>query len=346
MTASTRSLLAWALLTCCLAPGSLLAQDAPVKPQPAVNESLHAPIKVRVAAGKTEVPARFLVEAWGMATKRRVGYSQTVSPAIRLTLSAGVHELSRTELLTMLERADVTVLESERDLYALHTRELQGKIQVQNQQTFTGDAPLPQLNRPITWTCEIKNGAGSAIYANLRGILARDPSRAGNILYIQGPEKLIVTDLAPKVSYYRDLIRQLDRPVGAQLVTLYRAPAKLWDTLKTKPSAEIAKALAADPKQAVRLEEVRATGADLTLKQNVEVGGRVMLIKLDMLTTQNAAHRHSPFRIKTSITEHAEGGSYQAEIDFVSPRSGPGSVTSVSFQGGQERLIVVVTPLS
>jgi len=196
----------------------------------------------------------------------------------------------------------------------------------------------------VTWTCQIKHGAGSAIFANLRGIMSRDPSRAGNLLYIQGPEKLTLTDLAPRVRYYRRLIRELDvKSVEAQIVALYRAPTALWDTLKRKPVAEIAKALAAD-EAAVRLEEVRSNGADLSLKQNAELKGRVLLIKLDLVTDLSGARQGSPYRIKASVTEHTESGDFQAEIEFVSPRAGPGSATSVSFQGGQERLIVLVSP--
>jgi len=350
MTASTRSLLTGALTCFLLAPALAVAQDSkPSQPPsgktgPTANPSLHAPLKIRVLEGKTKIPITFLLEAWGQASQRRVSYSPSVA-GLQLQLSVGVHELSRAEVLRVLARVDVTVLESEQDLFALGHRELSTKIGTEVTPHYSGDdAVLPELNQAITWTCTIKHGAGSAIYANLRGILARDPTRAGNILYIQGPEKLILTDLAPRIRYYRGLIRALDvKSVESQIVTLYRAPTKVWDALKTKPVAEIAKALRAN-EQAVRLEEVRSTGSDLSLKQNAEMQGHVLLIKLQMLTEQSTGRGGSPYRIKVSVTDHSERGDFQAELDFVSPRSGPGAATGVSFQGGQERLIVVVTP--
>ena len=352
MTASTRprstgSLLAGAVLSCLLVPATLSAQDAPQpepasgKSKPTSNPSLHATTKIRVVEGKTQIPVTSLLEAWGQATRRHVSHSPSVAKA-QFQLSVGVHELSRTEILKILNRVDLTVVESEQGLFGLRIRDLATKVATEVPQQYSDDDPLPRLNQPITWTCEIKHGAGSAIYASLRGLLSRDPTRVGNILYIQGPEKLILTDLAPRIRYYRDLIRQLDtKSFQAQIVTIYRAPTEVWDALKTKPTVEFAKALQAH-KSVVKIEEIRSTGTDLNLKQNTEFKGRVLLIKLSMITM--TAARGVPFRITATVTEHSEKGDFEAEIDFVAPRSGQGGVTSVSFQGGEERLIVIVAP--
>ena len=119
-------------------------------------------------------------------------------------------------------------------------------IQASSAPLYEQDAPLPRTNTYVSLSYRVRHGAGSAIYANLRGIMARDPSRAGNILYVQGPERLIITDFAPSVEAYRKLLRTLDQPVGGQLVTLYQVPEARWEALKQQPNAAICAALVAD----------------------------------------------------------------------------------------------------
>lgn len=331
-----------ALLACCLAPTSACAQDAPAKKK--VNEKLHAPLTLVVGEkGAVKVPA--LASLWGTATGRRA--SVTSSLTLRtIRIQKGTHTLSRTELATILGQNEIAIVEDERQILLVEERALQTKTQGTAAAQYEGDAPLPRLHTQITWACTIKHGAASAIYATLRGLLSRDPTRNGNILYIQGPQKIVITDLAPKVSYYRNLIRQLDLPLRSQFVTLYRVSSASWDAIKLKPTPELRKNLAQllAEKKITRLEEVRSTGTNLTLKQNVEVGGRVSLLKLEMVTIDNGVSGGS-FRIKASIVEHQGNDSHQAEVDFVSHRTGPGSVTSVAFKGGEDRLVVVVTKI-
>ncbi|RMG13662.1 MAG: hypothetical protein D6731_11770 [Planctomycetota bacterium] len=69
---------------------------------------------------------------------------------------------------------------------------------------------LPDHEELVTAVFQIKNGAGQQIFATVRGLLTRDTNRVGNILYVQGPEVLIIVDLASKVRYYRRVIEALD----------------------------------------------------------------------------------------------------------------------------------------
>lgn len=93
-------------------------------------------------------------------------------------------------------------------LQAMGAREVQTKSGGPTR--FVPGTSLPDHDEVVTAVFQVENGAGSAIYANLRGILARDPTRGGNILYIQGPELLIITDATSNVRYYNRLIQALD----------------------------------------------------------------------------------------------------------------------------------------
>lgn len=77
-------------------------------------------------------------------------------------------------------------------------------------------------NEIITAVIQIDHGAGSEIFQNLRGILNQDRSRAGEILYIRGPEVILVTDFAANVAYYRKIIKALDIRAPGQIMRLRR----------------------------------------------------------------------------------------------------------------------------
>lgn len=71
---------------------------------------------------------------------------------------------------------------------------------------------LPPHEELVTAVFQIQHGAGNSIFATVRGLLTRDPNRLGNILYVQGPELIIIVDLTSKVRYYGSVIRALDVP--------------------------------------------------------------------------------------------------------------------------------------
>ncbi|HBP16449.1 MAG TPA: hypothetical protein DEA08_01480 [Planctomycetes bacterium] len=114
----------------------------------------------------------------------------------------------------VLKFYDVQILESQETpggpwvIKAVHTRQVTTKATPPYK--FVPGTDLPDQEEMVTAVFQINNGAASTIFANLRGIMSRDPSRAGNILYVQGPELLIITDTTSKTSYYRRLIEALD----------------------------------------------------------------------------------------------------------------------------------------
>lgn len=81
---------------------------------------------------------------------------------------------------------------------------------------------LPKRSEIVTAIIQIEHGAGSEIFQNLRGILNQDRSRAGEILYVRGPEVILVTDFAPNVEYYRKIIKALDVRAPGQVMRLRR----------------------------------------------------------------------------------------------------------------------------
>jgi hypothetical protein len=70
----------------------------------------------------------------------------------------------------------------------------------------------------VTTVMNVKNGAGNDIFATVRGLLVRDVNRIGNILYVRGPETIIIVDFAYNCSYYAKIIQSLDVP-GAGMNT-------------------------------------------------------------------------------------------------------------------------------
>lgn len=69
---------------------------------------------------------------------------------------------------------------------------------------------LPRRSEVITAIIPIEHGAGSQIYQSMRGLISRDRNRAGAIFFVQGPEVMLITDFAPNVEYYSNIIRALD----------------------------------------------------------------------------------------------------------------------------------------
>jgi hypothetical protein len=66
----------------------------------------------------------------------------------------------------------------------------------------------------VSCVMKIQHGAGNDIFATVRGLLVRDVNRIGNILYVRGPEALIIVDFGSNVDYYAKMIRALDIPEG------------------------------------------------------------------------------------------------------------------------------------
>jgi general secretion pathway protein D len=88
---------------------------------------------------------------------------------------------------------------------------------------------LPPREEIVTAVIQVTNGAGNDIFATVRGLLVRDVNRIGNILYVRGPEVIIIVDYSANVEYYLKIIRALDVQAPGQITRVIQinfAPAE------------------------------------------------------------------------------------------------------------------------
>ena len=94
---------------------------------------------------------------------------------------------------------------------------------------------LPRRSEIVTAAIQVKNGAGREIFATVRGLLTRDRNRVGEILHVPGPEVILVTDFAPNVEYYKNIIQALDIQAPGQKIRIrkleYAIPSELSQVL-------------------------------------------------------------------------------------------------------------------
>lgn len=208
-----------------LAAAPLLAQEAPPQPAPA------APT---VRAGEMTVQA--LAELWAGATGSQV----TVDPQAGMVTIRFATEtvLEREVLRSVLGFNDVVL-----------TEEAGGRFQLHHRRNLAQRLPVaspvikdraPEGDQLVTWVAYVRHGAGNAIFATLRGFMARDTNRIGNALYVPGPEALVIADLAPQLRYYQELVAQLDvpRPSTALTMRVLELPRARWSALCKQAAGE------------------------------------------------------------------------------------------------------------
>lgn len=76
-------------------------------------------------------------------------------------------------------------------------------------------------NEVVMCEVTVQHGAGNDIFATVRGLLVRDVNRIGNILYVRGPEQIIVMDFAENAAYYARVIQSLDVPGPKQAIKTF-----------------------------------------------------------------------------------------------------------------------------
>jgi len=178
-------------------------------PRAAADET---PVVVSVGeADALDLPAVELVEEYARLNGRPVHVDpQATGVVVRFVQDA---ELDLATLTRVLRLHRVVLVEGADDLLAAyHQQNLAQELPPADGPVITG-AP-PEENRLVTAVVPVRHGAGNSIFAVLRGVMTRDTDRIGNILYVQGPEVIVICDLAPKVAYYRRLLAQLDVPAG------------------------------------------------------------------------------------------------------------------------------------
>lgn len=261
--------------------GSTLAILTPTYAQ---DSKLDAPLEVEVPAGEGAVEVGDLVRAWARQTGRRAFVTRQVAN-LKVRLGVGGHTLTRTQLSEALRDHEVLLVETPERVRAMHHRSAQSRIQLSAGKIYTQDQALPTYNTPVTLVYQVKSGAGSTMFANLRGLMSRDSLRLGNVLYIQGPERIVITDLAPKVAYYREVMRKLDVALiprqPSQHVTVYEVPHQIWSRLVRAPERKAAADLGklAEEGKLLTLDAARVNGFTFALTREIRdaKGGRLDL---------------------------------------------------------------------
>lgn len=177
-----------------------------------------------------EGDASQVLESWA----RRLGNDVVVDATLRgqkLTIVEGGPELTWGLFKQALDMQDIVIEERAADgrwiTYAHHRRNIATRV-APPFPVVASDGELPKREEIVTAFVAIKNGCGADIFANVRGLLTRDVNRIANILYVRGPEIMILVDFPKNVDYYRNIIRQLDvKPLGPETKAflLGRAPA-------------------------------------------------------------------------------------------------------------------------
>lgn len=337
-----RSTLCLALAIPLLTLTPALAQDAKLDPQ----------IELEVPeSAELTVPA--ILET--VATKLKAVL--IVSPSVRSLQIKFANRsslpLKWSALKKILRFHDVIVHESQPSgpkgpwlLQVMGAREVQTRSGGPN--PFVSPDQIPAHDEVVTAVFKIKHGAASAIYANLRGILARDPTRSGNILYIQGPELVIVTDLSRNVVYYRSLIQTLDRPVlGASCeVSVYEVPASIWERVKPLSDAESAAALGklASEGKVTRHEEARVKGRTFSLESNlVQEDGSSQALVVRVSKPENVSNA----RARLMISLQRQGKDRQGrQVELDAPSQSQTSLVSAVLGSGpaSPHLVIVFRP--
>jgi general secretion pathway protein D len=186
------------------ASGTALAQEKPRDDASMVME---------VVTGQ-DIAATDILSAWAKHFDALVIPDPQIQPVKIRFLTNTNAPMTWGAMKSILDFHDVVVVESQPTpsgpwvIRAHHRRNLAQK-EGPPWRYVKGD-DLPDHEELVTAVFQIKNGAGQQIFATVRGLLTRDTNRIGNILFVQGPEVLIIVDLASKVRYYRRVIEALD----------------------------------------------------------------------------------------------------------------------------------------
>jgi len=195
----------------------------PASAQQKPDDDAQAPVEYQA---DTEIQASQILASWG----RYFGALVIEDPQIqqvRVRFLTNVNtDLSWGAMKTILDFYDVVVVESQPTpggpwvIRAHHRRNLAQKEGPPWR--YVQGEDVPNHEEIVTAVFQIKHGAGNSIFATVRGLLTRDTNRVGNILYVQGPEVLIIVDLASKVRYYQRVIEALDVPGPRREMQIYQ----------------------------------------------------------------------------------------------------------------------------
>jgi general secretion pathway protein D len=192
-----------------LLPALALAQSAHAQEPP----SDAATMRVEYAPNQP-INAEQILSQWGKKFGALVITDPQIQPIQIRFLTAINSDLTWGAMKSIFDFHDIVIVESQPApggpyvIRAHHRRNINQKEGPPWR--YVPGEQVPDFDELVTAVFQIKNGAGQSIFATVRGLLTRDTNRIGNILFVQGPEVLIIVDLASKVRYYARVIEALD----------------------------------------------------------------------------------------------------------------------------------------
>lgn len=294
-----------------------LAQERPVE-RP--DGALH------VEAGELSIEQ--LVQGWARAQGKVLQLDpQLVDDRIRFSADA---DLDAETLRHVLDMHDVVLVERDGVLQAHHRRNLSQKVAPPWDYV---EGLAPRSDRVVTCVVPIRHGAGSSIFATVRGLLTRDTNRIGNILYVPGPEVIILLDLGHNVRYYQEVIAALDRPSPLASrrvrVSVHEVDHAWWSKVRDeRPSpAALARAVRAGAAEVVTLlAEASLHGAEpAALERAVEVDRQRVRLTLEVGALEvGTVVRPRADGEGTKIVPATDGGLHlRLRLDVVTPDAAP-----------------------
>jgi general secretion pathway protein D len=161
-----------------------------------------------------DIEASAILAAWGKKFGALVVLDPQIQP-IRIRFLTSVNsDLTWAAVKAIFDFNDIVIVESQPApggpfvIRAHHRRNINQKEGPPWR--YVPGEEVPDYDELVTAVFQVKHGAGNSIFATVRGLLTRDTNRIGNILYVQGPEVIIIVDLASKVRYYARVIEALD----------------------------------------------------------------------------------------------------------------------------------------
>jgi general secretion pathway protein D len=201
-----------------LAPLAAPAQEPPAPPPPVVGEEepkLSDPVLLKVPPGGQEVAVDEILRDAGerMHLVITIADDSLKGKKIRFYTSA---EITFNLLREVLRAYEIELRFDKVDgrwmLHAFSQRNSAQKAPGVPSPFFRETDKLPESEMVVTAVYTVKYADPNGIQNAIRALQTRDPRRAGNIVYVNKSDVLIITDFVSAVDFYLKIARALDQP--------------------------------------------------------------------------------------------------------------------------------------
>lgn len=162
--------------------------------------------------GDQTIEVEDLLQQVATATGQRIVVDQALQGRkIRLL---GSLRVSFEELRSLLAMYDIELLrEHHADgslIKAYNRRNLASQALGRVTRFFGEGSELPAANELVTSVMAVEYVDPEQVFSQIRALMSRDSNRLGNILFVRGSKRLVITDTAPNVRAYMEVIAAFD----------------------------------------------------------------------------------------------------------------------------------------